>query len=176
MYGKKWLSCLIIMGISMMMMVTANAAQSKDRRWEESAQEITTVNTYTDSMVAMVKGITRGMLISSVEVDLSKEGFGIAGIYGEILCHEPMSSIRMTLILQKWNENNSKWEEVNRKEFEWTADKLPEGETLTMATASYNIAGLKSGQTYRLRGLFGAYDLEGTYNEAWNASTDGLEF
>lgn len=176
MRGKKWLSCLIIMGISMMMMITAHAAQEQKKTWEQEAQEVPITSKYTDNMITMVTGSMRGILISSVEVDLSKEGLGIAGIYGEILCHQPMSSIRMTLILQKWNENNSNWEEVNRKEFEWTADKLPEGESLTMATASYNIAGLKSGQTYRIRGLFGAYDLEGTYNEAWNAVTDGLEF
>lgn len=173
-YGeKKLLRIILVIGLTLSMSFSAFAHTESDM-WGLNAKNVIVTGRKTTENVSEVTGTTRGMLISSVDVSLTNEGLGIGEIYGEVLCHEAMSSIRMALILQRWDEENQSWVLVNRQEFMWEADDLPEGEELSMATVSYKIAGLDG--TYRVRGLFGAYDLDEAYHEAWNAYTEGVDF
>lgn len=172
----KWLFGIVLSVMMTISFGVISFAQNDVDALEAEAKDIVVTQKYVDNNISLVKGITRGMLISSVDIQLTRKGSGVANLYGEILCHEPMSSIRIVLMLQKLDEEDQEWDTVNRQEFNWKASDLPAGEELTMAMISYDIAGLKKGATYRIKGLFGAYDLEGTYNEAWNAEGPGIEF
>jgi len=172
---QKWIKRIAVLGAVIAFSIPAYG-QTDRNAVEADAREIIVTDKYVDGNVSRVVGITRGRLISSVGLDLVNNGLGIAGLYADILCHEPMSSIRIVLTLQIWDEEHQSWNAVNRQEFEWKAEDLPEGDELTMASISYNIAGLKSGGIYRLRGLYGAYDINGSYNETWNTFTDGMTF
>ena len=163
-----------ILAIGLALSMSFLSFANTDNMWELNVKDAVVTENRRTNDVSKITGTTRGMLISSVGVGLENQGLGVGEIYGEVLCHEAMSSIRMALILQRWDEENQSWVLVNRQEFNWNASDLPEGEELSMATVSYKIAGLDG--TYRVRGLFGAYDLEGTYNEAWNAYTEGVDF
>lgn len=176
---KKGLKILVSFLAAMVLMMSVSIiSYAKDdfRDLERQAKEVTNTEVYRTANLARIIGAVNGSLISSVDVQLENEGWGVANIYADVLCHKPMSSIRMVLMLQKWNEEHEAWDTIDRQEFQWNAEDLPSGEELTMASVSYNIAGMQTGAVYRVRGLFGAYDLEGTHNEAWNANTDGIIF
>lgn len=171
---KKVLKSIVVCGFVIALAMPVYAQNSTSDL--ESQAKTVACKTTRFSNTAVAQSVTRGMLLSSVSIKLTDKGFGIASIYADALCHEPMSAIYITLILQKWDEEHNSWQTVNRQEFEWLLEDLPEGTELTMASISYDIAGMQSGELYRVRGLFGAYDLEGTYNEAWNAYTEGVRF
>ncbi len=170
---KMWIKRILVIGAMLIFSMPVYAQTNKDSL-ETNAREITVTDRYIGKNVSRITGVTRGKLISSVGIELEDQGFGVAHIDADIMCHEAMSSIRMVLTLQKWNEENQSWDAVNRQEFSWDAKDLPEGEDLNMALVSYNVAGLSG--VYRVRGLFGVYDINGSYNETWNAYTDGVTF
>lgn len=172
---RKFISCLIAI-VMMISWSFSTYAQHDYIDLDRQAREMTVTNKQVGPAISSVTGVARGRLISSADVVLTNKGFGVAGLYGEVLCHQGMETIRIVLILQKWNEADETWDNINRQEFTWNASDLPEGEELSMAAISYDIAGMEHGETYRLRGLFGAYELNGTRNEAWNASTEGIIF
>ncbi len=91
-------------------------------------------------------GVTRGEYLSSVELDLTNEGFGVAGISAIVLCHEPMQRIKLRLTLEKYSGNS--WVSINQKEFLWTEDTVDD--ELSMAMVSYKVGALLNGD-YRLR-------------------------
>ena len=109
-------------------------------------EEATIVNMEVSDNEVEVTGVTRGRYLSSVELDLIDEGFGVAGIEAVVLCHEAMQKIRLRLTLEKYN--GSSWVSINEKEFLWTDDQV-DGD-LSMAIVSYRVGALLSGQ-YRLR-------------------------
>lgn len=172
----KLLFGIVLSAIMMVLFAGVSFAQNDINSFDAQANDIIVTEQYVNDNVSVVKGITRGMLISSVDIQLTRKGSGIANLYGEILCHEPASQIRIVLMLQKLDEADQGWDTVNSQEFNWKASDLPAGEELTMATVSYNIAGLEKGATYRIRGLFGAYNLAGDYNESWSTNGPGITF
>ena len=89
-----------------------------------NAEEATIINMKVTENEVSVTGITRGRYLSSVELDLTDEGFGVAGIEAVVLCHEPMQRIKLRLTLEKYNGNS--WVSVNEKEFLWTEDTVDE--------------------------------------------------
>jgi hypothetical protein len=172
---KKVIGYLFVAGMIGAMSMTS-FANTDVNALSRSARDIETEVESEDEVSSYVTNITRGELISTVEVGIMKDAPGVARISGEMYCHTPMSEITIVLQLQKYNEEKNMWEKVNRQTFEWKASDLPEGETLSMAMISYNIAGLESGGIYRVRAIFDAIDLDGNLNEAWSATSDGITF
>jgi hypothetical protein len=168
------IGCLFAMGMMGVMSMTAFADTDVDAL-SKKARSIETEVESEDESASYVTNINRGELIATVEVGLVKDAPGVARISGEMDCHAPMSEIVIVLQLQKYNEEQKTWKMVNRQTFEWKASDLPEGEELTTAYISYNIAGLDSGD-YRVRAIFDAVDLEGNLNEAWSVFSSGIEF
>ncbi len=111
-----------------------------------NAEEATIVTMNVSDDEIDIVGTTRGQYLSSVELNLTDEGFGVAGINAVVLCHEAMQKIRLRLTLEKYD--GSSWNKINEKEFLWTDDQV-DGD-LSMAIVSYRVGALLSGQ-YRLR-------------------------
>ncbi len=141
----KQLVRIVILTIMVMTMTITVWAQT-DFYEDEKVEEATIVNLKVRDDQVSITGITRGQYLSSVELDLVDEGFGVAGIEAVVLCHEAMQRIRLRLTLEKYNEGS--WIKINEKEFLWTEDQV-EGD-LSMAVVSYKVGALLSGQ-YRLR-------------------------
>lgn len=116
----------------------------------------------------------RGEVISHIEAGLRDMGFGVAHVSGEVACHHSVEGIHIRLMLQKWNEEHQEWATVNSQDFEWNAEDLPEGEELTYAYINYNIPGCESGEVYRTKGIFGAWDEE--FDDAWLGYSQGMRF
>ena len=77
----------------------------------------------------------------------------------------------MWLYLEKWDEELEDWVTKDAQQFEWNAADLPEGEELNMAIASYNIPNQERGKDYRVRGVFGAFDLNSSLQEVWQSDS-----
>lgn len=135
-----------------------------------NAEEATIINMKVTENEVSVTGITRGRYLSSVELDLTDEGFGVAGIEAVVLCHEPMQRIKLRLTLEKYNGNS--WVSVNEKEFLWTEDTVDE--ELTMAIVSYKVGALLNGD-YRLRANVSVRALT-LQSEAMTSRTGALTF
>jgi len=133
-------------------------------------EEATIVNMKVSDNEVEVTGVTRGRYLSSVELDLTDEGFGVAGIEAVVLCHEAMQKIRLRLTLEKYN--GSSWVSINEKEFLWTDDQV-DGD-LSMAIVSYRVGALLSGQ-YRLRANVAVRALT-LQSEAMTTRTEALTF
>lgn len=145
--------------------------------WErgENIKTPETVKEYVKAKEARTIAMPKGRLISSVEIRLVNAGSGVAEIYANELCHEAMAKIKMVLFLEKWNEEEEAWDMEERFEYEWLAEDTPDKD-LSMAAVSFNVYGLDRGYKYRVRGLFGAYDLDSGLQEAWQAWTEDVYF
>lgn len=133
-------------------------------------EEATIVNMRVADDEVNVTGVTRGRYLSSVELDLTDEGFGVAGISAEVLCHEPMKKIKLRLTLERYED--SSWVSVNEKEFLWTDDEVEE--ELSLAIVSYRVGALRSGE-YRLRANVAVRALT-LQSEAMSTRTPALTF
>ena len=165
---KKYLrkSAVICLAVMMFLVSTITVYAQND-----SSSTGMTVKEYNGENYARVVGSPRGELISSVQLELVDEGFRTISIYSEVLCHVEMRKIKMSVTLQK--STSSSWKDVNRKEFTWEKEDYPD-EDLSMAMASYNIGALSAG-TYRLKGSYSVFELDGTLQEFRTVTTPGME-
>lgn len=107
--------------------------------------------------------VSQTELISSIDLELAKDGHHTAGIYSEILCHTEMEAFYMTVCLQR-SEGTDFWKTVNTQDFSWKKEDFPE-EDLSMVLVSYKVGALPDGE-YRLRGLYSVYEKEGERQES----------
>lgn len=135
--------------------------------------EITNVFEYTNKTEAKITGTPRGRLLSSVTVRISDEGRGTVGVYADMLCHVPTRKMMVWLYLEQWDNTIGDWNTVDYQHFEWLAEDYPD-EDLTMAMVSYNVPRQERGQEYRIRGMFGAFELDSNYQESWTMNTANL--
>lgn len=160
---------ILIVAVMTMTMVMNVWAQTEMFDGVE-AEEAAIVNMKISDDEVEITGITRGRYLSSVELDLTDEGFGVAGIEAVVLCHEAMQKIRLRLTLEKYN--GSSWVAVNEKEFLWTEDQVED--ELSMAMVSYRVGALLSGD-YRLRANVAVRALT-LQSEAMTSRTPALTF
>lgn len=127
----------------------------------------------TNETEARVMGTPRGRLLSSASVRITDEGNGTIGIYSDMLCHVPLRKMLLWLYLEQWDSSAGDWNTVDYQHFEWNKEDYPD-EDLTMAMVSYSVPHLERGQDYRVRGMFGAYEIGTNYQETWMAETANL--
>lgn len=161
----------LILALAMILIVQFNINAYANEN--ASIAQISNVREFNGNGQTRVIGAPRGRLISSVEVQLTDKGRGTVGVYADLLCHEAMKQLRIWLYLDKWDSETEEWVVEDFQQFTWLAEDYPEQE-LTMAMVGYDISGLERGQDYRLRGMFGANDLDSSLQEAWQVKTDNL--
>lgn len=165
---KRMVHLLIV--IAVMMMMTMNVWAETEYYDGTEVEEATVLRMKVlDDEVSMT-GVTRGQYLSSVELDLTNEGFGVAGIDAVVLCHEPMKKIRLRLILEKYSGGS--WVNVHEREFLWTEDQVED--ELSMAAVSYKVGALLNGD-YRLRASVSVRALT-LQSEAMATRTEPLTF
>lgn len=169
--------CMSIIVMSTIVLMFSMVSYAREDNWFERTkiQTVDSVKKYVGNNEAKIIGSPRGRLISYVEVTLINLGNGVAEINANTFCHEQMATIKMVLFLEKWNETYEDWEQEERFSYEWKAEDVPDG-VLTSAMTSFNVYGLDRGYKYRVRGLFGAYDLDSSLQEVWQAWTEDVYF
>ena len=170
---KKIIKNSIALGMAVLMTLTtwmpAYAGQQL-----QSAREIRDIQRFTSEDQASTVAMPRGRLISTVIVRITDEGNGTAGVSADIMCHEPMKKILMWLYLEQWDAESEDWIIMDTKEFSWKIEELAEGEELSMASVSYNVPNQERGKDYRVRGMFGAYDLDSSLQEVWQSDSGDI--
>lgn len=173
-YVKKIINILLVC-VMMVLISMVAYAQTEDVAEQWNVKIADTKSEYVNSRGAKIVATPKGMLLSSVEISLVNLGKGVAEIYADALCHEAMKKIKMVLYLEKWNESQEDWNTEERFEYEWRAEDYPDKD-LSMAAVSFNVYGLDRGYKYRVKGLFGAYDLDSDNQEIWQAWTSDVYF
>ena len=150
---KKCLVICVVMIMTLSSVITAYAQSSNGAAGMR-------VREYQDEHSVGVEASPRGQLISTITLKLSNEGYRALGIYSEILCHQDMKSITMSINLQRLVDG--RWKNYNTKSFEWTND---DNDHLSMAIASYELGLLPAG-SYRLSAAYVVYNLDGSLHES----------
>lgn len=162
---KKSLKKRVVICLSFMLMLVSTVTAYAQNK-----------NLSTDAMTRMYEGedfvraevSPRGQLISSVQLELSEEGYHRLGIYSELLCHTDMRKIKMSVTLQRYE--NGSWTNVHRKDEEWLAEDYP---NLSTATVMYELTGMSAGK-YRLKGGYSVFELNGSLQEFKTVTTASL--
>lgn len=168
------MSIMISIVLTLLMSVMS-FAKTNDWSDQGKVKNVEISKRYVSTNEARITGIARGRLISSVEISLINLGNGVAEINANELCHEPMEKIKMVLYLEKWNETQEAWDMEERFQYEWKTGDDPEDD-VSMEMVSFNVYGLERGYKYRVRGLFGAYALDSSLQEVWQAWTEDVYF
>lgn len=122
--------------------------------------------------LSKVRGVARGRVLSSVELELSDEGNGVMGVYAATLCHTAVKEIYMTMYLDVWDENLQDWVMVDNYEYRWKASDNPDRD-LTDVSVSFSLEGLVRGRTYSLRGAHAAKNFDNVM-EVMASETSGI--
>ncbi len=126
-----------------------------------------TVKTYQSDDMVGLEASPRGELISTIILELSTEGSRTLGIHSEIMCHEEMDNIKMTIKLQK--KDGSSWSTKNTQTFEWKKSDFPNRD-LSSAVAEYRVGALASGE-YRISASYVVYNLDRSMHESKTVTT-----
>lgn len=151
--------------------VTVNA-ETSDLFMQADAVDGQLQNIMSNNSISKVRGVTRGRVLSSVELQLSDEGNGVIGVYAATLCHTAVKEIYMTMYLDVWDENQQDWVMVDDYEYRWKASDNPDKD-LTDVSVSFLLEGLPRGRTYSLRGAHAAKNFNNVM-EVMASETDGI--
>ncbi len=148
--------CMVVCTTMILTLSSIVTAYAQSDNWAKGMH----VKEYQSKDAVEIEASPRGQLISTITLRLSDEGYRTLGIYSEILCHQDMKSIRMSITLQRLVDGQ--WKRYNSKTFEWSSDDY---DNLSIATASYNVGLLPAGD-YRLSTAYVVYSLDGSLHES----------
>ncbi|MDO5551664.1 MAG: DUF6147 family protein, partial [Lachnospiraceae bacterium] len=113
----------------------------------------------------------RGTYIASSGLSISNKGYGVIGIYADTLAHVPVKKIRMNFYLDRWDEDDQEWYQVEHYNYLYEYEEG--GEDLTSVSESFSVIGLPANCYYRLRGAHTVWPFTGGF-ETQGPKTDGI--
>lgn len=153
------------------MPLTVNA---KTTDWLKQANVVDSQLQYVEAGddTSKVRGVARGRVLSSVELELADEGNGVIGVYAATLCHTAVKEIYMVIYLDVWDESLQDWVMLDNYEYRWKSSDNPD-KNLTDVSVSFSLEGLPRGRTYSLRGAHAAKNFDNVM-EVMSSETDGI--
>lgn len=112
----------------------------------------------------------RGNFFMSADLTVINKGNGKVGAFAVALMAVPVDEAYITIYLDRWDENEERWRQVNYYEAEFYAKDYPDG--LTTPKVDISFVDQPAGYYYRLRGSFGAL-LDNEF-EGFSPVTDGI--
>ncbi len=112
----------------------------------------------------------RGNFFMSADLTVINKGNGKIGALAVALMAVPVDEAYITVYLDRWDEKDERWRQVNYYEAEFYAKDYPDG--LSTPKVDISFVDQPKGYYYRLRGAFGAL-LNNEY-EGFNPVTDGI--
>lgn len=156
--------------------VSITTFAKEDMNWAQIASKMY----IKDSSILLPEGINqsigygnkeRGEYLSSCMVGITNKGYGEIGIYGNVLAHKPVKKIRLNIFLDRWDENQEEWFQVDSYRFVYEYEEG--GKDLTSVSEEFSVLGFPTGFYYRLRGACTVYLFEGGF-ESQGPMTDGI--
>lgn len=157
-------------------MFSITAFANEDEQWEQVVRDL---SIDTESLL-LPEGVNqsigygnnaRGKYLSSATLSITNKGYGVIGIYGNVLVHKPVKKIRMNIFLDRWDEDAEDWFQVDAYRFLYEYEEG--GEDLTSISESFSVTGFPTGCYYRLRGICGVWSFEGGL-ESQGPITNGI--
>ena len=111
---------------------------------------------------ATEKAVRRGDFFAEAQLIITDEGDGNIGAFAVAYMDHAVEEVYITIYLDRWNEDEDRWEMVAFYDAEFYAEDYPEG--LTDPTVDITFLDQERDNYYRLRGAFSAsdgYDYEG---------------
>ncbi|MDO4328321.1 MAG: hypothetical protein Q4C66_03175 [Lachnospiraceae bacterium] len=167
-------TCLLVVLNCLFMSMTAFA--NEDINWAQIASRMN----IEDTSVLLPEGVNqsisydnvaRGEFLSSCTIGITNNGYGAIGIYGNVFAHKPVKKIRLNIYLDRWDENEEEWFQVDLYRFVYEYEEG--GEDLVDATESFSVLGFPTGCYYRLRAACTVWPFEGGF-ESRGPMTDGV--
>lgn len=163
---------LILVAVIMMLFNTISAYASDVFYWNgieirEEKDELVIL----PENVTRSEGQTRGDVISTGFINITKEGDRKVGLTIETIAHVRCDRICNDLSLQKWNESTEEWENIVHYEFEALQEDNPD-EDLIYLINGVDVENLQPG-TYRARGIHAVY--LGDVYEGYISKTKGIQ-
>ena len=115
---------------------------------------------------------TRGSYLGSAGLSLANRGYNVLGIYADTACHVPVKKIRMSIFLDRWDEGEEDWFQVDAYNF--TYEHKEGGEDLTFVSVDFDVSGFPADNYYRLRSFHAVWPFTGGV-EMQGPMTDGLK-
>lgn len=162
---------LLTVALVLSIPVIANA-ETSDLFMQADTVDTQLQNIVSNNSISKVRGVTRGRVLSSVELQLSDEGNGVIGVYAATLCHTAVKEIYMTMYLDVWDDTQQDWVMVDNYEYRWKASDNPDKD-LTDVSVSFLLEGLPRGRTYSLRGAHAAKNFSNVM-EVMASETSGI--
>lgn len=118
-----------------------------------------------------IYGYARGDILSTSTTEITNRQDGTLHLRITTYAHTYVDRIHHALYLDQWDENNSRWVQIESWDFEETKEDAEDGE-LTFLSNGFTVSGLSINKYYRVRGLH-AVELNDEI-EANATETDGV--
>lgn len=157
--------------------LSITAFADEDAEWEEAMKNLPTPR----ESVLLPEGINkttgygnvaRGTYLGSSGLSLVNRGYNVLGIYVDTACHVPVKKIRMNVFLDRWDEGEQEWFQVDAYNF--TYEYKEGGEDLTFVSEDFNVSGFPADNYYRLRSFHAVWPFTGGV-EMQGPMTNGIK-
>lgn len=157
----------LILVINMVGLFTAYAVENNPDPIEVYS-ELLPKNIKSD--IATEQSVKRGEFFARADLIITDEGDGNIGAFAVAYMDHAVDEVYITIYLDRWNEEEERWEMVTYYDAEFYAEDYPEG--LTDPTVDITFLNQERDNYYRLRGAFSAVD--GYDYEGFSPTTSGL--
>ncbi len=173
---KKKFSFLLAIVISCLVF-SITVFGDEEANWEEGLKNIPTRR----ESVLLTEGTnkavgygnsTRGNYLGVAGLSLTNKGYNVLGIYADTACHVPVKKIKMNIYLDRWNEEEQDWIQVDAYSF--TYEYKEGGEDLTFVSVDFDVSGFPANNYYRLRSFHAVWAFTGAL-EMQGPMTDGIK-
>lgn len=157
--------------------LSITAFADEDAEWEEAIKNMPSQK----ESVLLPEGVnksvgygdsTRGEHIGTCGLSLSNRGYNVLGIHVDTTCHVPVKKIRMSVFLDRWDEGEQDWFQVDAYNF--TYEYKEGGEDLTAVSEDFDVSGFPADNYYRLRSFHAVWPFTGGV-EMQGPMTDGIK-
>ncbi len=149
----------------------------EDAEWEKALKNVPTPK----ESILLPDGVkesvdygnnTRGDYLASCGLGLTNKGYNVLGVRADTACHVPVKKIRMSIFLDRWDEGEEDWFQVDAYNF--TYEHKEGGEDLTFVSVDFDVSGFPADNYYRLRSFHAVWPFTGGV-EMQGPMTNGIK-
>lgn len=159
---KIWRTFLAAMVVSTMLVINVYAEPYGADITTSVDEESVLLPKEVKSNSATERSTNRGDFFVQADLVITDQGDGNIGAMAKAYMAHAVDEIYITIYLDRWNEEEERWQMVTYYDAEFYAEDYPEG--LTDPTVDITFLDQERDNYYRLRGVFSAvyeYDYEG---------------
>lgn len=156
---------------------TITAFADEDAEWEEALKNMPAPK----ESILLPDGVNesvgygnsaRGNYLASCGLGLTNKGYNVLGVRADTACHVPVKKIKMSIFLDRWDEEEQDWFQVDSYKFTYEYEEG--GEDLTFVSVDFDVSGFPADNYYRLRSAHAVWAFTGTL-EMQGPMTNGIK-